>query len=88
VISNINLQKISNKFYVGIVRIDFKKILIRSTFFLQICDLKILAIFLLFTFFFEFAQCIPFFSQQELSSSKNLKPRKHVGWGGGFNLNI
>ncbi len=46
-ISNIKLQKISNKFDVGIVRIDLKFLFIRSTFFFQICDLKFLPIFLL-----------------------------------------
>jgi len=39
------------------------------TFFLQIkCDFKILASFLSFTFSFEFALFLTFFSQQELPS--------------------
>ncbi len=59
-----NIKLISNKIYVGIfnvfnvriIRIIFRLLFIKSNlFFFENCDLKVLAIFLLFTFFLEFA---------------------------------
>jgi hypothetical protein len=41
---------------------------LRVTFFFEIYDFKVLAIFLLFTFFLEFALFFQFFPQQKLPS--------------------
>jgi len=71
-ISNIKILKNSKKFDIGIfyvfniriIKISLKVVFIRSNlFFFEICDLILLAIFLLFTFFFEFGLFFPFFPQ-------------------------
>jgi hypothetical protein len=54
---------------------------LRVTFFLKIYDLKVLAIFLLFTFFLEFALYFPFFPQQKLPSYENSKLKKMLVMG-------
>jgi hypothetical protein len=54
-------------FQVGIIITNFQFLFIKSNiFFFQIFDPNVLAHFMLFTFFLEFALLFSFFSQQEL----------------------
>ncbi len=70
------------------LKLEFSELILKIyslgvPFFFQICDFKFLAIFLLFTFFFEFEKIIPFFLQQncqvrKIENQKNML----VGEGG------
>ncbi len=70
-------------FKVGIARMNFLKLKLGVTFLFFKFPIPIFWIFLLFTFFFEFALFSPIFFPTRIAKLKKFKTEKHVGWGEG-----
>jgi hypothetical protein len=67
----------------GAIIITFKLLFIKNNLcFFEFVISKFLDFFLKNYILFEFAPFFPFFSQQELPSYENLKPKKHFAKGG------